>query len=44
MINLQFLFPSMKILVIFPSSAEANDTYTCIPFKLTSYLGDKNVI
>ena len=50
MINLQFLFPSMKIFVIFlkkmicPSSAEANDTYTCIPFKLTSYLGDKDVI
>ena len=38
MINLQFLFPSMKILVIIigPSSAEANDKYTCILFKLTS--------
>ena len=40
---LQFLFPSMKILAIFvfkkmicSSSAEADDTYTCIPFKLTS--------
>ena len=42
MINLQFLFPSMKILVIFLyqmvclSLTEANDTYTCILFKLTS--------
>ena len=40
--NLQFLFPSTKMLLYFfkkmigPSSAEANDTYTCILFKLTS--------
>ena len=40
--TLQFLFPSMKILLYFfkkmigPSSAEANDTYKCILFKLTS--------
>ena len=39
MINLQFLFPSMKIFVIFllkmigPSSTEANDTHKCILFK-----------
>ena len=43
MINLQCLFPSMKILVIFllkkmigPSSARTNDTYACILFKQTS--------
>ena len=44
--NLQFLFPSMKILLYFfkkkkkigPSSTEANDTYTCFLFKLTSYM------
>ena len=46
--NLQFLFPSIKILLNFfmiaPSSAEANDTYTCILFRLTSSLGDKDVI
>ena len=46
MINLQFVFPLMKILVIFlkkkkkkkidPSSTGANDTYTCILFKQTS--------
>ena len=42
MINIQFLFPSMKILVIFLykmiclSSAEANGTYPCNPFKLMS--------
>ena len=42
--NLQFLFPSMKILLYFfkkiigPSSTEANDTYMCFLFKLTSYM------
>ena len=42
MINLQFLFPSIKIWSIFllkmigPSSTEINDTYTCILFKLSS--------
>ena len=48
--NLHFLFPSMKILLNFfkkmiaTSSTEANDTYTCILFKLTSSMGDKNGI
>ena len=27
--------------MIGPSSTEANDTYACILFKLTGYLGDK---
>ena len=42
--NLQFLFPSMKILLYFfkkmigPSSTEAKDTYICFLFKLTSYM------
>ena len=30
--------------MIAPSSTEANDTYTCILFKLASSLGDKDVI
>ena len=40
--NLQFLFPSIKILLNFfmiaSSSTEANDTYTCFLFKLTNSL------
>ena len=40
----------MKILVIFlkhligPSSAEANDTYTCVLFKLMSLCDDEDAI
>ena len=30
--------------MISPSLTETSDTYTCILFKLTSYLGDKDVI
>ena len=45
--NLQFLLNFLKKKkkkMIAPSSTEANDTYTCILFKLTSSLGDKDVI